>query len=94
MTPTPVEEAASKLASAHEGVRMGQRRVNLIWERTQSAVAVVVVMVTMLMAAFQTVYHPGMEVPTIMSVAFGTVVGFYFGRTNHARPSGDLERPL
>jgi hypothetical protein len=62
----------------------GQRKVNLIWEYTQALIALVVVSATMaagLRASFTASETP---LPTIMSVAFGTVVGFYFSRTNHA----------
>lgn len=61
-----------------------QRKVNLIWERTQMAIALVVVITTMISGLYTTVFASADKpIPTILSVAFGTVVGFYFGRTNH-----------
>lgn len=64
----------------------GQRQINLIWERTQALIAVLVVVATMVCGVVGMIYN--MPVPTIMAVAFGTVVGFYFSRTNHAAIGG------
>lgn len=65
----------------------GQRQINLIWERTQAVIAIVVVMFTMLCGVYAMIYNQS-QIPTIMSVAFGTVVGFYFSRTNHSSIGG------
>lgn len=68
----------------------GQRRVNLIWEYTQAFIAVVVVLATMA-RGYQ--LESNQQIPTIMAVAFGTVVGFYFSRTNHAAIGGIGNKP-
>lgn len=69
-------------------IHAGQRRVNLIWEYTQALIAIVVVVTTM-GAGFVTVWNHSMDsVPNVICVAFGTVVGFYFGRTNHSSIGG------
>lgn len=65
-----------------------QRKINLIWEHTQASIACFVVIITLVASFWQIVVGKVGEVPTIMAVAFGTVVGFYFGRTNHSRPEG------
>lgn len=70
----------------------GQRKVNLIWEYTQAAIAVVVVVCTMLTSMFA-IYHGVEQVPNVVAVAFGTVVGFYFSRTNHAAIGGVGSQP-
>jgi hypothetical protein len=70
----------------------GQRRVNLIWEHTQSVIALVVVASAMVAGVYQAFKIPG-QIPTILSVAFGTVVGFYFNRTNHSAIGGVGPRP-
>jgi len=57
----------------------GQRRINLIWECTQAAIAILVVSANVL-AAFI-----GSTQMTLLGNAFFLVIGFYFGRTNHAR---------
>jgi hypothetical protein len=69
-------------------VSAGQRKVNLIWEYTQAFIAVVVVMATMGSAVMMIMWQMKGELPTILSVAFGTVVGFYFGRSNHVGGGG------
>jgi hypothetical protein len=72
----------------------GQRKVNLIWEYTQAAIAILVVGCTMaagLKAAFAPA--PGREIPTILGTGFGLVVGFYFSRTNHSAIGGIGDKP-
>lgn len=59
-----------------------QRTINLVWELTQAAIAILVVSANVL-AAF---YLPTES--TILGNAFFLVIGFYFGRTNHARAGG------
>ena len=66
-----------------------QRKVNLIWEYTQAAIALMVTISTMTAGAWMTFRGADAEhLPTILSVAFGTVIGFYFSRTNHAAIGG------
>jgi hypothetical protein len=64
----------------------GQRRINLIWEWTQAIIAIAVVVFTMVSGVVAMVW--GFEIPSIVSVAFGMVTGFYFSRTNHAAIGG------
>lgn len=71
----------------------GQRKINLIWEYTQAIIALLVVISTMICGIYAMI-HPTIEqIPTIISVAFGTVVGFYFSRTNHAAIGGIGAKP-
>ncbi len=70
----------------------GQRHINLIWERTQAIIAISVVFSTMGIAAFCVL--KGKEVPALIAMAFGTVVGFYFSRTNHAAIGGVGKKSL
>lgn len=72
-------------------VTAGQRLVNILWESTQSFIAAFVVILTML-KAYQ--LHQGQDIPTIMAVAFGTIVGFYFGRVNHSAQGGIGKKPV
>jgi hypothetical protein len=60
----------------------GQRRVNITWEYTQSFVAVAVVIANIIGALYTGVDSP------LLANAFFLVIGFYFGRTNHARVGG------
>lgn len=69
----------------------GQRKINLVWEITQAIIAMLVVITTMGVSALVAYYHNvgvAGEVPNIIAVAFGTVVGFYFSRTNHQAIGG------
>lgn len=56
-------------------------QVNLIWEWTQSFIAISVVLTTMISAVFAQIKNT--QVSTIIAVAFGTIVGFYFARADH-----------
>jgi hypothetical protein len=70
----------------------GQRRINLIWEYTQAIIAIGVVFTTMVCGVYGMV-HTDTQVPTIISVAFGAITGFYFSRTNHAAIGGIGPKP-
>jgi len=69
----------------------GQRQINLIWERTQSAIALMVAAFTMTTGIYS--MWSDKPIPTIIAVAFGTVTGFYFSRTNHAAIGGIGPKP-
>ncbi len=71
----------------------GQRRINLVWEYTQAIIALLVVASTMAAGIYAAFSPKAEQVPTIMSVAFGTVVGFYFSRTNHQAIGGVGRQP-
>jgi len=71
----------------------GQRKVNLIWERTQAFVAILIVCANILvwiMAAFRNTVA---NVPAGLSDALFVIVGFYYGRTNHAAIGGIGPKP-
>ena len=73
----------------------GQRRINMVWEYTQAAIAFGVVTTGLYVASRLALLALSRE-PTATGIAagafvfltssFSLVVGFYFGRTNHARP--------
>lgn len=70
----------------------GQRRVNLIWEYTQAAIAMSVILVSMV-AAIVAMWQDK-EVSAFLSFVCGNVVGFYFSRTNHAAIGGIGVKPI
>ena len=59
----------------------GQRRINLVWEVTQAAIAILVVGANVYAAL------AGVD-SILLANAFFLVIGFYFGRTNHSRTGG------
>ena len=64
----------------------GQRQINRIWEVTQALIAVAVSSATLYVAATLSIYDKDqMAAFLLLSNAFFLVIGFYFGRTNHAR---------
>ncbi len=69
---------------------MGQRRINLIWERTQAVVALMIVLANMIVGTYQGLIYTEkhIEFPTILSNSLFLVIGFYFSRTNHAAIGG------
>lgn len=65
----------------------GQRKVNLIWEVTQAAIALMIVLTIVLVAVLQR------EIPDILSNCGFLVLGFYFSRTNHSAIGGVGAKP-
>ena len=72
----------------------GQRRINNIWEYTQAFIAVTVT-TTVLTVTWKIVESTKENLAQacflLLSNAFFLVIGFYFGRTNHAR-IGDIPK--
>lgn len=71
----------------------GQRKINLIWEYTQAIIAIVVVGATMSAALFAVFTKSSEQIPNVIGVAFGMVVGSYFQRTNHMNVGGVGPKP-
>lgn len=73
----------------------GQRRVNLIWEYTQSLVTFTVVLTNMAVAGWNGVskINPIDSHPSILSSALFLILGFYYSRTNHAAIGGIGKKP-
>jgi hypothetical protein len=70
-------------------VSAGQRRVNLIWEYTQSFVTIAVVVTNMIVAATNAIAHGTVaEHPAILSSSLFLILGFYYSRTNHTAVGG------
>lgn len=108
-TPSPVPSLAPATTLEDDIRTAGQRIINLIWETTQRNIAYVVISVALfadvltVMVGSYAILND--IVPSAVIVAIGTgalmqlntmagiVLGFYFGRTNHARV-GDNFRPM
>lgn len=84
----PVDTPTTALAAAHAVATIAtknRQQTNLIWERTQAAIAIGTTLAYLVAQIF------GRATPAEgLANAFFLVIGFYFGRTNHARPSGTI----
>jgi len=77
-----VSDVLSSTTTAEEDRKtFGQRRINLIWEVTQAAIAILVAGAAIIAALRG-------QVSEMLGNAFFLVIGFYFGRTNHQRVGG------
>ena len=87
----PVETSKEAHAREEESLRSsGQRRINGLWEITQSLVALFVTGTT-LYAAISVIHSNSPiahEMVAFLTNVFFVVIGFYFGRTNHQRTGG------
>ena len=72
----------------------GQRKVNLVWEYTQSAISIMVVVANMVVATYDGIVKDHSEFPTVLSSVLFLVVGFYFSRTNHSAIGGIGAKPV
>jgi hypothetical protein len=77
----------------------GHRKTNLIWERTQSVIALAVVLTTCAGVAALTVirffnFDQAITFPPEWWTILGLVIGFYFGRTNHERVEDSISLPV
>lgn len=71
----------------------GQRKVNLIWEFTQSILAIVIVLSNVTASLYNVFNNIEKEIPTILSSALFMVLGFYLARTNHQAIGGLGNKP-
>lgn len=67
-------------------VTLGQRRVNLVWEATQAAIAISVT------GALIYISVNKIDAEELKN-AFFLIVGFYFSRTNHTAIGGIGKKP-
>jgi hypothetical protein len=69
-------------------VAAGQRKINLIWERTQAFIAVVVVCANLIVGVYVGLFKNDAKIPDVLTNSLFLVVGFYFSRTNHNAVGG------
>ncbi len=93
-TAAVVANTADKVADQLGLHSAGQRKTNLIWERTQSIIALAVVLTTcggIIALSSVRFWHADISLEKLPSfppewwTILGLVIGFYFGRTNHSR---------
>jgi hypothetical protein len=88
----PLHEAEVHRAAEEDRHTAAQRRINLIWEYTQATIAISIVLAN-IVYIFLMLLVTDPPPAVLLANAFFLVIGFYFGRTNHAR-IGDWGRPL
>jgi hypothetical protein len=83
-------EQTSEEREERARITQGQRRINVIWEYTQAAIALCVVLGNLIVGVHLGLFHDGANTmtPPVLSNSLFLVVGFYFGRTNHASVGG------
>ena len=72
-----VARVASEMLAAQR-----KNQINVLWERMQAIIAGILTLAVVI-AVFRDQQH----VPLVLTNALFVVLGFYFGRTNHARPT-------
>lgn len=69
--------------------KSGQRRVNMVWELTQAAVALMVTASTLYVSAALALNESSQVAAfLLLSNAFFLIIGAYFSRTNHQSIGG------
>lgn len=74
--PPPTEPEVAKEKAATR-----KNTINMLWEYTQAFLAI-----SLTLAAIYVSVRTPSDVPQTLENALFVVIGFYFGRTNHARP--------
>lgn len=82
------KNTAPTTTAAEDAIPAGQRRINLIWEVTQAAMALTVTAVTLFVTAKMAIVEKSQAAYLILSNTFFLVTAVYFQRTNHSRIGG------
>lgn len=78
----------AKTTEQEDVTQAGQRRISLIWEITQSVIAIMVVLSNVIAALCNVFNKRDVDVPVILSSSLFMVLGFYLARTNHEKIGG------
>lgn len=91
--PNEPELAARGRADEKDRVAYGQRRINLVWEITQAAIAIMVTGDVLFVSTWLVVNNHGDTAFVLLAGLANLVIAFYFQRTNHTRTGGVGDRP-
>lgn len=84
---------ATRLSDAEILAVSRHQKINLIWEYTQAYMAVLVISTVLISTTYIaiTTKNDGKRTAALlfMTGLANLVAGFYFGRTNHTRPTGE-----
>lgn len=86
MASPPKDSLPSTTTAAEDLTAHGQRRVNILWEITQSSIAVLITGAVIWCSIYK------IEAGTLTN-AFFLIVGTYFQRTNHQNIGGVGPKP-
>lgn len=91
-TPAAQEIKATRLSDAEILAVTRHQKINLIWEYTQAYMAILVITTVLITCCYIaiTTRDDGKRTAALlfMTGLANLVAGFYFGRTNHTRPTG------
>lgn len=83
-----------RIQDQHDATFAGQRRVNLIWEATQAAIAIGVTLAVLWVSSSLAMKgETATAAFMFLSNAFSLIIGFYFSRTNHTQIGGVGDKP-
>jgi hypothetical protein len=83
---------APRTTAEQDVVTAGQRKINLLWETTQTIVAVIVTIATLFVSArLALADKPDTAAFLLLSNAFFVVISTYLTRTNHTKTGGVAE---
>lgn len=90
----PSEDAqalkATRLSNAEQLAVERHDSINRVWEFTQATMALLIVACVLATSIFIVVTKDISQSAFVALNGFGNlVIGFYFGRTNHTRPTGE-----
>lgn len=87
------EIQATRLSEAEQLAVARHQKINLIWEYTQAYMAILVITTVLITCCYIaiTTKDDGKRTASLlfMTGLANLVAGFYFGRTNHTRPTGE-----
>ena len=90
---TDLDNLPPTTTAQEDRVVESQQRVNILWERTQSGIAFIVVLANMIVGTYRGLVPSEQEFPIVLSSALFLVIGFYFSRTNHSNIGGVGQKP-
>lgn len=92
-TETAQELQATRASDAEQLAVERHQKINMVWEYTQAYMAILVITTVLLASCYIAITtnndnHRGDGLLFMTGLA-NLVAGFYFGRTNHTRPTGE-----
>lgn len=95
MVEVQTQNSLSPNTTAQEDITFaGQRKINLIWEVTQSAIALLAMSTALVVSSKLALSDRQSEAAYVFLTGMaGLIIGFYFSRTNHSAIGGVGAKP-